>query len=74
MTIIEEKRNNVINCVQKSNDESLLDLVNDLFQFKLENININNELMQNIENIDKKMNSGDFYTDDEVESNIESWN
>lgn len=73
MTIIEEKRSILINRINQTEDEEFLDLLNDISLNKKE-FHISDELIEIVEKIDKNMDTGEYYTSDEMENIIDSWN
>ena len=74
MTIIEEKKSILINRIQQTDDEELLDMLNDISTNNKVEFHISGELIDIIEKIDNDMNNGEFYTSEEMENIIDSWN
>lgn len=74
MTIIEEKRKILINRIQQTDDEDLLDMMNDITQDNSSDLQLSEELLILVGKIDIDMENGDFYTSEEMENIIDSWN
>lgn len=70
MTIIEEKRNILINRINQTEDEELLDMMNNISS---NNLNFHPVIGQLIEESLEQIEKGEYYTHDEMKEKVKSW-
>lgn len=73
MTIIEEKRNILINWINQTEDEDLLDMMNDISINNKSEFHVSEDLIDIVKKIDKDMDNGEFYTSEEIMEKVKSW-
>ena len=70
MTIIEEKRNILINRINQTEDEDLLDMMNNISS----NIyDLHPVIGQLVEDSLEQIENGEYYTHDEMKEKVKSW-
>jgi hypothetical protein len=70
MTIIEEKRSILITKIQQTEDEDLLDMMNDISS---NNYVLHPEIGKLVEESIIQIENGEFYTHDEIKEKVKSW-
>lgn len=70
MTIIEEKKSILINRIQQTDDEELLDMMNDI---SIYNYELHPEIGKLVEESIRQIENGEFYTQDEMKEKVKSW-
>jgi hypothetical protein len=70
MTIIEEKRNILINRINQTEDEDLLDMMNNISSNIL---NLHPAIGQLVEDSLEQIENGEYYTHDEMKEKVKSW-
>jgi hypothetical protein len=70
MTIIEEKRNILINRINQTEDEDLLDMMNNISSNIL---NLHPVIGQLVEDSLEQIENGEYYTHDEMKEKVKSW-
>ena len=70
MTIIEEKRNILINRINQTEDEDLLDMMNNISSNIL---NLHPVIGQLVEDSLEQIENGEYYTHDVMKEKVKSW-